>query len=49
MQDPGGSVELEGTSVARVGVVVPAVLTLLLGVVPGPLFGILKSASVIRF
>jgi NADH-quinone oxidoreductase subunit N len=49
MQEPAESVELERTSVAQVGVAVPAALTLLFGVLPGLLFGVLKSASVIRF
>jgi NADH-quinone oxidoreductase subunit N len=49
MQDPADSVELERGSVAQVGVAVPAALTLLFGVLPGLLFGFLKSASVIRF
>ena len=49
MQEPGESVEVERTSVAQVAVAVPAALTLLFGVLPGILFGVLKSASVIRF
>jgi len=49
MQDPADSVELERASVAQVGVAVPAALTLLFGVLPGLLFGLLKSASVISF
>jgi NADH-quinone oxidoreductase subunit N len=49
MQEPGESLEVEGTSVAQVAVAVPAALTLLFGVLPGILFGVLKSASVIRF
>jgi len=49
MQDPAESVQLERTSVAQVAVAVPAALTLLLGVLPGLLFGLLKSASVINF
>jgi NADH-quinone oxidoreductase subunit N len=49
MQDPAESVVLERTSVAQVAVAVPAALTLLFGVLPGLLFGLLKSASVISF
>ena len=49
MQDPAETMEVERTSVAQVGVALPAALTLLFGVLPGLLFGFLKSASVIRF
>jgi NADH-quinone oxidoreductase subunit N len=49
MQDPAETFEVERTSVAQIGVVVPAAVTLLFGVLPGLLFGFLKSASVIRF
>jgi NADH-quinone oxidoreductase subunit N len=49
MQDPADAAPVERGSIAQVGVVVPAALTLLFGVLPGVLFGFLKSASVITF
>jgi NADH-quinone oxidoreductase subunit N len=49
MQEPAETVEIERLSLAQVGVAIPAALTLLFGVLPGLLFGVLKSASVIRF
>jgi NADH-quinone oxidoreductase subunit N len=49
MQEPAETIELERGPVAQVGVAVPAALTLLFGVLPGLLFGLLRSASVIRF
>jgi NADH-quinone oxidoreductase subunit N len=49
MQEPVESMQVERAAAAQVGVAIPAVLTLLFGVLPGLLFGLLKSASVIRF
>jgi NADH-quinone oxidoreductase subunit N len=49
MQDPADAAPVERASIAQVGVVVPAALTLLFGVLPGVLFGFLKTASVITF
>ena len=49
VREPDEVIGVEGAPVGRVAVLVPAVLTLLFGVFPGLLFGILKSASVIRF
>ena len=40
---------LERGPVGRVAILIPAVLTVLFGVFPGILFGVLHSASVIRF
>jgi NADH-quinone oxidoreductase subunit N len=47
-----GPEETEGFDrepVGRIAVAIPALLTLLFGVFPGILFGLLKAASVIRF
>jgi NADH-quinone oxidoreductase subunit N len=47
-----GQEETEGLGrepVGRIAVAIPALLTLLFGVFPGVLFGLLKAASVIRF
>jgi NADH-quinone oxidoreductase subunit N len=49
MQDPVEAPAVERTSLARLAVAVPAVLTLLFGVLPGLLFDVLRDASVIRF
>ena len=52
MQEPetaDTAMEIERAPVARLAVVVPALLTLALGVFPSLLFGALESASVIRF
>jgi NADH-quinone oxidoreductase subunit N len=49
MQEPVETEVIERAPWAELGVIVPAVLTLVFGVLPGILFGFLKSASVIRF
>jgi NADH-quinone oxidoreductase subunit N len=49
MQEPAEDVQIERAPVASIGVALPAVLTLLFGVLPGLLFGLLHHASVIRF
>ena len=52
MQEPETAdavMEVERAPVARLAVVVPALLTLALGLFPSLLFGALESASVIRF
>ncbi len=49
MQDPAETLQIERGPVAAVGVAVPAVLTIVFGVLPGVLFGLLHHASVITF
>jgi NADH-quinone oxidoreductase subunit N len=49
MQEPAPSLQIERGTAAHVGVAVPAALTLLFGVLPGPLFGLLHHAAVITF
>jgi NADH-quinone oxidoreductase subunit N len=49
MQDPVDAPAVERNSLARWAVAVPAVLTLLFGVLPGLLFDVLRDASVITF
>jgi NADH-quinone oxidoreductase subunit N len=49
MQDPAEALEVERAPVAAVGVAVPAALTLVFGVLPGLLFGLLHHAAVITF
>jgi NADH-quinone oxidoreductase subunit N len=49
MQDPAETLQIERAPVAAVGVAVPAVLTIVFGVLPGVLFGLLHHASVITF
>lgn len=49
MQEPSDSMQIERAPVAAVGVALPAALTLLFGILPGLLFGLLRHASVIRF
>jgi NADH-quinone oxidoreductase subunit N len=49
MQEPAAAVEIERAPVPTFAIAVPAALTLLFGVLPGVLFGLLKHASVIRF
>jgi NADH-quinone oxidoreductase subunit N len=48
-REPDEVIGLEGAPVGRVAILIPALLTLLFGIFPGVLFGLLKSASVIRF
>jgi NADH-quinone oxidoreductase subunit N len=47
--EPGLANESEGAPIPRVAVALPAALTLLFGIVPGLLFGVVKTASVIKF
>jgi NADH-quinone oxidoreductase subunit N len=47
--EPREAGELERSPMVRVAVAVPAVLTLLFGIVPGLLFDVVKTASVIKF
>jgi NADH-quinone oxidoreductase subunit N len=49
MQDPAETLEIERAPVAAVGVAVPAALTIVFGVLPGVLFGLLHHAAVITF
>ena len=49
MQEPVETEVIERARWAELGVIVPAVLTVAFGVLPGILFGFLKSASVVRF
>jgi NADH-quinone oxidoreductase subunit N len=49
MQEPAEELEIERAPVAAFGVAVPAILTVLFGVLPGLLFGLVRHASVIRF
>jgi NADH-quinone oxidoreductase subunit N len=50
MQEPEGVLLVdERGPLARIAVAVPAVLTVVFGIFPGILFGVLSSASVIRF
>jgi NADH-quinone oxidoreductase subunit N len=49
MQEPVETEAIERAPWAELGVIVPAVLTLVFGVLPGILFGFLKSAAVVRF
>jgi NADH-quinone oxidoreductase subunit N len=49
MQEPDASMEIEEAPLPRVAVAIPAALTILFGVLPGLLFGVLRTASVIRF
>jgi NADH-quinone oxidoreductase subunit N len=49
MQEPAETLQIERAPVATLGIAVPAFLTVLFGVLPGLLFGLLRHASVIRF
>jgi NADH-quinone oxidoreductase subunit N len=52
MQEPEESedaMDIEATALPRIAVAIPAVLTILFGVLPGILFAVLKTAAVIRF
>jgi NADH-quinone oxidoreductase subunit N len=49
MQEPVETEAIERAPWAELGVIVPAVLTVVFGVLPGILFGFLKTASVVRF
>jgi NADH-quinone oxidoreductase subunit N len=47
--EPEETSGFERAPLGRVAVAVPAIATLVFGVFPGLLFGLLKTASVIRF
>jgi NADH-quinone oxidoreductase subunit N len=49
MQEPAEAPELERAPLAGVAVAVPALLTVLFGVLPGLLFDVVTDASVLRF
>ena len=49
LPEPGDVAGFERAPVARVAILIPAGVTLLFGVLPGILFGFLRSASVVRF
>ena len=46
---PDDAAVLDRAMVNRLAILGPAVLTILFGILPGILFGVLRSASVIRF
>jgi NADH-quinone oxidoreductase subunit N len=49
MQEPTDDFELDAAPVVNVAVAVPAVLTLVLGIVPGLVSGPIEQASVLRW
>jgi NADH-quinone oxidoreductase subunit N len=49
MQEPVETEVIERAPWAELGVIVPAVLTVVFGILPGILFGFLKTAAVVRF
>jgi len=49
MREPTETIAFDQASVAGVAVAIPAILTILFGILPGLLFGLLTHASVIRF
>jgi len=49
MPEPTETIAFDQASVAGVAVAIPAILTILFGILPGLLFGLLTHASVIRF
>jgi NADH-quinone oxidoreductase subunit N len=49
MQEPSEDFELDPAPVARVAVALPAILTVLLGVVPGLVSGPIEQAAVLRW
>jgi NADH-quinone oxidoreductase subunit N len=49
MQEPQGSFEEDRSLLPRVAIVIPAILTLALGVFPGLIVGILERASILRW
>ena len=49
MQEPQGSFEEDRSLMPRVAIAIPAILTLVLGIFPGLIVGILESASILRW
>ena len=49
MQEPQGSFEEDRSLMPRVAIAIPAILTLVLGVFPGLIVGILERASILRW
>jgi len=49
MQEPQGVQDEDRTVLLRVALAIPAILTLVLGVFPGLLVGILEKASILRW
>ena len=49
MQDPKGALDEDRSTLPRMAIAIPAILTLALGVFPGLISGILESASILRW
>ena len=49
MQEPQGVLDEDRTVLLRVAIAIPAILTLVLGIFPGLLVGILEKASILRW
>ena len=49
MQEPQGSFEEDRSLMPRVAMAIPAILTLVLGIFPGLIAGILERASILRW
>jgi NADH-quinone oxidoreductase subunit N len=49
MQEPQGSFEEDRSLMPRVAIAIPAILTLVLGIFPGLIVGILERASILRW
>ncbi len=49
MREPDGSLDEDRTLMPRVALLVPAILTLVLGVFPGLIVGVIDKASVLRW
>ncbi len=49
MQEPQGSFEEDRSLMPRVALAIPAILTLVLGIFPGLIAGILERASILRW
>jgi NADH-quinone oxidoreductase subunit N len=49
MQEPQGSFEEDHALMPRVAIAIPAILTLVLGIFPGLIVGILERASILRW
>jgi NADH-quinone oxidoreductase subunit N len=49
MQEPQGSMDEDRSLMPRVAIAIPAILTLVLGIFPGLIVGILERASILRW
>jgi NADH-quinone oxidoreductase subunit N len=49
MQEPQGSLDEDRSLMPRVAIAIPAILTLVLGIFPGLIVGILERASILRW